>query len=1053
MKHCIPAVARFHLRVSLACLIPVLSSIVFGGGAFAQSIRPYVRWTLQEDFRSGIPGWMSFPLPQDVGYDPTIYTAQIGGAWVLERDVLSHGERVLHVGVLRALRFHATPASSFQWSYQLEPGGPVERLQFVLAAANGRRYTTPLTAGRGTHQVRIAGSRLGLPAGGDDIVALVLQADIQRSIVGSRNRLIISSFEIKAERQPELSIETPTLVRSHGSGIAVADRAMFTELRLALSNNASSPVRVTLYDGSGALVRAQTIPLLEQNAAHAVRVSLGDHPAPGLWKAEVRAGRARTKFRFLVLGRVPPHPRVLLTVERLAQLRSLQDSDDLLRAMQTKAAELRAAIAYNPQAGENISLLPGVSVFPGLPEYFSLMENYSNAIAFNAVEFRLSGDREALEAARRALLAISQWPTWTPGWFRAHGLYTYYEVGVFTQRVACGYDLIADELTAQEKSPIADAMWRNAIEPAVEEYFLSDRMPIAASNHMAHAVGGALAAAVALYGDVPGQDERLGLALAELEVAYEQLLRGLFPGDGSEAEPAGYEDFAMEGMSFGLAALHALGIRPHGVDKMLQAFWWPRYAEVTPSLVLDTGDFSGTLGALSGYAWGAEHANDPQLQAFYESAPHGTLLGISGVAHTGRKLEEAPGLLDLVCCTRKLEAGPLPRLSRIFPLRGSAVLRSGWKPTDTVISIRVGPWFNHEHHDQGTFQVAAFGEPLVSEAGYADYYKDPRYADYFMQAAGHNTLLVDRDPFSQPGENGRYWRAFDDVPRIERHVFSPAVDFVDAQLAPAYDGELTSFHRDYLFLKPDLLLVHDAVTAPSPHLYQWLLHVPIDARSEVAGSRASIVGTRSSATLLAIGANTTWKLRAVPLAADRFGDLDRIKLRQPQELRLESQAAASAYFLVGMRFQSIESNLAALRSIASHAGQELSAGTSGGAWNALFRTGPGVLASEGLTSDGDVLATRRAGESVDIFAANFRTLEQDGEALLSSRLPVDAVYLQSETGLEAYLAVRRDTSLKLRVNRPKIEATLDGVKVSPSLAHHDWTVDLAPGEHHVQIRY
>jgi len=391
-------------------------------------------------------------------------------------------------------------------------------------------------------------------------------------------------------------------------------------------------------------------------------------------------------------------------------------------------------------------------------EYFALMESYSNAISFNALDFRLSGDRQALEAARRALLAVAAWPTWTPPWFAAHGLHTYYEVGVFTQRVALGYDLIAGELSQEEKSKIAEAFWENSIRPTLDEYFFYDRLPIAASNHEAQSVGGAIEACVALYGDVPDWTTKFGPALAELVVAFERLLDGLFPGDGSEAEPAGYEDFAMQGMSWGMAALHALDIRPQGFEKMMKAFWWLRYAQVRPDLLLDTGDFGSELRAHSGYAWGAEYAGDPALRAFYETATDQSLMGVFQLPHTGRTLEQAPGLLDLVCCTHPPVVTPEAPLSRIFPARGSAVMRSGWLPEDTVISLRVGPWFNHEHHDQGSFRAAAYGEELVAEAGSADYYRDPHYPDYFTQAPAHNTVVIDDDPFSQKDYDGRYCR-------------------------------------------------------------------------------------------------------------------------------------------------------------------------------------------------------------------------------------------------------------------------------------------------------
>ncbi len=97
---------------------------------------------------------------------------------------------------------------------------------------------------------------------------------------------------------------------------------------------------------------------------------------------------------------------------------------------------------------------------------------------------------------------------------------------------------------------------------------------------MAHAVGGAIADCIAMEGDVPDWKKRFAPRLAQLLVSYELLMKGLFPGDGSEAEPAGYEDFAMEGMSWGAAALESMRIRASGLDKMLQAFWWERYIRI-----------------------------------------------------------------------------------------------------------------------------------------------------------------------------------------------------------------------------------------------------------------------------------------------------------------------------------------------------------------------------------------------------------------------------------------------------------------------------------------
>ena len=61
------------LQASIPAVI-VLGLSVASPGVTAQtsskSSTSLVPWTFREDFRHGIPGWMSYPLAQDVGYDP-----------------------------------------------------------------------------------------------------------------------------------------------------------------------------------------------------------------------------------------------------------------------------------------------------------------------------------------------------------------------------------------------------------------------------------------------------------------------------------------------------------------------------------------------------------------------------------------------------------------------------------------------------------------------------------------------------------------------------------------------------------------------------------------------------------------------------------------------------------------------------------------------------------------------------------------------------------------------------------------------------------------------
>jgi transcriptional antiterminator Rof (Rho-off) len=1023
-----------------------------------QRASAFTRWTFQEDFSQGIPGWMSFPLPQDVGYDPSLYTKRVGGAPVLVRDVTAYGQRVLRVGLVRPLSFHVAPSSLFRISYELEMCGKTTDVHLALAGADGRRYGHSLSILPGAHDVQVDGRQLEIPAAGTEVEAIVIEAEVALPASGSHNRLMLHALEIHAERPERVVIRAPGLDHSSVHDIAVAQEVVATGKPLKMGLGPGAAARVAVYDDVGRLVRSANIP-----AGEARETQLAAPDKPGLYKVEITSQRARSRFCLLVLGEVPLHPRVLLTAQRLEQLRSQSYSNELLAIVHRRASELGSSIAYNANAGQHISLLPVVSVFPGLPEYFALMESYSNAIAFNALDFRLSGDRQALEAARHALLTVAAWPTWTPPWFAAHGLHTYYEVGVFTQRVALGYDLIAGELSPEEKAKIAQAFWENSIRPALDDYFFYDRLPIAASNHEAQSVGGALEACVALDGDVPDWETKFGPALAELVVAFERLLEGLFPGDGSEAEPAGYEDFAMQGMSWGMAALHALDIRPAGFEKMTEAFWWPRYAQVRPDLLLDTGDFGSEFKPHSGYAWGAEYAGEPALRAFYETATEQSLMGVFGVLQSGQSAQKAPGLVDLVCCTHPALETPEPPLSRLFPGRGSAVLRSGWGREDTVVSLRVGPWFNHEHHDQGSFRVAAHGEELVAEAGPADYYREPHYPDYFTQAPGHNAVVIDDDPFSQEDYDGRYWPSFQNFAKLERHLFSPGIDYLAADLAPAYAdaGQVKRMSREYLFVKPDLLIIHDRIEVATPHSYSWFLHIPPGAQANLDAAQAVVRRKVAFVALSAAGENTHWTLQQQPIPISAYGNLDRTPVEPREALRLDSPRDKEGSFLVALHFQKTEEEPAALQPLATTSGQGFQA--AGGAAQVLFRCKPGQLTVGGLTADGDLLAIRQGSGVEEIFGGNLKFLQRGRQVLFSSNPATDVALREAPAAVEVHVFCSAITDLRIYAEKPAREVKLDqglapyrtvrGLVTPPPAGGYISFERLAKGEHVVSITY
>jgi hypothetical protein len=473
-------------------------------------------------------------------------------------------------------------------------------------------------------------------------------------------------------------------------------------------------------------------------------------------------------------------------------------------------------------------------------------------------------------------------------------------------------------------------------------------------------------------------------------------------------------------------------------------------------LVLDTGDFQAELGSLSGYAWGAENAGNPALRAFYESATGHTLMSQFCPGCAGRAREEMPGLLDLTCCTHPPVPVPEPPPSRIFPLRGSAVLRSGWHPEDTVISLRLGPWFNHEHHDQGSFRVAARGEELIAEAGYSDYYRDAYYSTYFTQATGHNTVVVDGDAFSQEDYDGRYWPSFQRFPKFERHLFSSGLDYLSGDLAPAYRdaAELDQFTREYLFIKPDILIVHDRLRASSAHRFTWLLHVPAGAQTKIDTTGALIRTKAALAALTAGGEIIHWSLQQVPYATNFCShvDMDRNMTQRREMFRLDSPAQKASEFLVAMRFQRASEEPLPLRPLRGAAGEGFQ--TPDGLTAVLFRTQAASLSFNGLAADAEVLAFRNRDKRREIFLSQARSLRRGEQALFSSTAAIDALLRTSPSSVELQLVSARQTDLKILAERPPVEVTLDQVGVTPSLVGgYVSLTQLSQGEHVVRISY
>jgi len=124
--------------------------------------------------------------------------------------------------------------------------------------------------------------------------------------------------------------------------------------------------------------------------------------------------------------------------------------------------------------------------------------------------------------------------------------------------------------------------------------------------------------------------------------------------------------------------------------------------------------------------------------------------------------------------------------------------------------------FNHSHADQNHFVLYAFGEPLIIDAGYYDYYGSPHHYGFTVTTRAHNALLID----------GRGQRSRDITARgrILDWFDGPGFSWTVGDAAQAYSPPPERMTRTVLFAARRFFVIADAVDVAKPVQVQWLLH-------------------------------------------------------------------------------------------------------------------------------------------------------------------------------------------------------------------------------------
>jgi len=158
--------------------------------------------------------------------------------------------------------------------------------------------------------------------------------------------------------------------------------------------------------------------------------------------------------------------------------------------------------------------------------------------------------------------------------------------------------------------------------------------------------------------------------------------------------------------------------------------------------------------------------------------------------------------------------------SKVFRGIGVAALNSNLLDAREGVSVlfKSSPFGrrSHGHNPHNSFQLNAFGEPLLVACTYRDLHGSRFHYQYVHSTAAHNTVLVDG--------KGQTPRSAAPDGSIAAYRLAPAWDYVMGDATSAYGDLLRRFHRHLVFLKPDVIVIWDDLRAARPATFQFMLH-------------------------------------------------------------------------------------------------------------------------------------------------------------------------------------------------------------------------------------
>lgn len=550
-----------------------------------------------------------------------------------------------------------------------------------------------------------------------------------------------------------------------------------------------------------------------------------------------------------------PHPRLFITASDVPRLRALaaQNQPDGFGNVPARSWEKLKAQADRFSVAKPYSYgvtMPGLEGAPGqrwtytlsdtrppaheefshYPPWTAMFQERTDSITtrlrYLLLGHLITGDNAYQARAKKIVSHLCAWEDiWTD---RSYGGgIPCLDTGHATVWVAVFHDWCVDAMPPAEAETVREALATKGVAPIAE--MIETIAPY--HNYTAVIATGLGIGAISLLDHDERAEPWLNLAIRRMRLYMDQ--QG---ADGGSMEGPGYGTYAANQLADMLWALGGIGRANELSDHpFLQSL--PRYCVS----LLDPGTKKmpcfGDGGPTTGFI---NLMRVLALQGNPDAAWYCREVG-------GLDLDSPRAFLS-VDASRIRPEQPAFRPTTCFRDIGYAILRDGYRPEGLFLAVKSGPpeaKIGHNHYDQGSFLLRFGNEWIGWDPGYRSYFDPPRRR-YTTGTFGHSTIVLDLDD-AYVASTAATTPGKDQVSltggRILELFGGDHIDFVRTDNTAAYNSAkkqvMDSFRREFLYIKPGIVVILDEVRTPQSHTFSALLHTPPSASLKLRNATAT----------------------------------------------------------------------------------------------------------------------------------------------------------------------------------------------------------------------